>query len=304
MKVLLLLSTYNGEKYLVEQVESILEQMYVEVTILIRDDGSTDGTTGRIKELQKKHANIILEEGDNCGSAGSFIKLLNIANSSHTDFDYYAFCDQDDVWMKDKLDSAITVLDQQNQSRPLLYMGAYQMVDAELRPIPTQLVAPKLNLPAALAANSATGCTMLFNKCLLELLASKRPKDIIMHDYWAYLVCLAVGGYVYYDKIPHILYRQHGNNVIGGKKDPFIKKWYVRISKLFKKGDSFKSKLAAQLLDCYSTQMSKENVEFLSYAATCKKFSSKIRLLANPNFRGKTLDNNIQNFGLVLTGKF
>lgn len=302
--VLVLLSSYNGELYIKEQIDSVLCQTGVDISILIRDDGSKDNTVELIESLYGNDSRLSVIKGQNAGSAGSFMDLIHKAAALDVRYDYYAFCDQDDVWKEEKLHAAVEALGKQPQDKPAMYMGAYQMVDSTLNEIPTYLISPRLNLPAALATNTATGCTMVFNKSMLGVLASKNPQDIIMHDYWAYLVCLSVGGFVYYDETPHILYRQHGHNVIGGMEDSFMKKWSVRLAKTFRSGDCFKSKLASELLRCYSEYMSKENIEFLTAAATCKKISSKYKLLSNPLFRGKTRDNDIQNFALVITGKF
>lgn len=302
--ILVLLSTYNGSLFINEQIESVLSQTGVDVSVIVRDDGSSDNTVSLIEQIERQYPRVSHICGKNVGSAKSFMELIRVASSCETVYDYYAFCDQDDVWKKDKLYAAVDVLDKQPLDKPAMYMGAYQMVDSTLNEIPTYLISPRLNLPAALATNTATGCTMVFNKPMLGVLASKNPQDIIMHDYWAYLVCLSVGGFVYYDENPYILYRQHGHNVIGGMEDSFMKKWSVRLAKTFRSGDCFKSKLASELLRCYSEYMSKENIEFLTAAATCKKISSKYKLLSNPLFRGKTRDNDIQNFALVITGKF
>ena len=302
--ITVLLSVYNGKAYLKEQLDSLICQEGVQTEILIRDDGSSDESLQLLYDYSRNHDNIKVVKGDNVGSAHSFMALIHDAVSSETSCDYFAFCDQDDVWMKDKLCSAVKKISTQPKAKPSLYIGTYQMVDSTLHPIPTVLKKPTINLPAALAANSATGCTMVFNKALLELLASKSPKDFIMHDYWAYLVCLSVGGYVYYDETPHILYRQHDHNVIGGLGDSFVKKWCVRLAKLFRLGDCFKSKLASELLRCYSSMMDDDSIKFLQAAATCGRFSSKLRLLGNPHFRGKSVDNDIHNAVLVITGKF
>lgn len=297
------MSTYNGEKYLRDQVDSVLNQDGVDVDLLIRDDGSNDGTLGILDDLKHANQNISVITGPNCKSAASFMALIYEAGKLDHIYDYYAFCDQDDVWCQDKLISAVGQLDECPQSPSALYLGAYQMVDADLRKIDTPVRPPLLNLKSAIASNAATGCTMVFNRNLLLLLASKKPQDFIMHDYWAYLVCLVSGGHVVYDAVPHILYRQHGHNVIGGLGDGFIKRWIVRIRKVFCASDSFKSKLAGQLLSCYADMMSSEDRKFLERVATCRKLSSKLYLLATPGVLGRTFDKKLQMIGLIITGK-
>lgn len=304
VKVLVLLSTYNGEKYLHEQLNSLLNQKGVEVTVMVRDDGSKDRTVEIIEEYQQKTKQFILLRGDNCGSCNSFFKLMKEGCKYRDEYDYFAFCDQDDVWLDDKLEAAVKILDNNVvESIPGLYMSAYQMVDADLNRIETPVRIPKLSLPAAFASNCATGCTMVFNS---ELLAAAsiacNTKDVIMHDYWVYLVCLAKGGFVYYDSVPHILYRQHGNNVIGGIGDSFLKRWMVRMKKLFKRGDCFKSKLAAELSMAIN-QIHANSGLFLEKLSTPKKNSSKFYLLSCKDFWTGGFEINLKNLGLLITGK-
>ena len=112
-KVAVLISTYNGEKYIKEQIDSILNQTYKNIEIVIRDDGSSDSTIEIIKEYQKKHSNIILKEGTNVGFIKSFFQLLGLADS-----DYYAYCDQDDVWMENKIELAVNALNEADNTKP------------------------------------------------------------------------------------------------------------------------------------------------------------------------------------------
>lgn len=304
MKVLVLMSTYNGERFLSEQIESVLNQQGVDVHLLIRDDGSVDGTIPLIRHFAEMHPNITLIEGKNCGCARSFMSLVREAASAYGEYDYYAFCDQDDVWMKSKLCVATQALLELPHSQPCLYLGAYQMVDAELNLINTHFRPPVINLPSGILSNAATGCTMVFNRALLEIVASRNPQNIIMHDYWVYLVCLATQGCVLYDRTPYIYYRQHGENVIGGKDDPFMKRWTTRFRKLFLKGDCFKSKLAASLLENYSDRMRQEDRQFLEDVANSRRLRSIWHLARDHSFRGQTLDKNLQTWGLLITGKF
>ena len=127
-KVLVLLSTYNGEKYLREQLDSVLSQEGVDVSLLIRDDGSKDGTINILKEYSAK-LNVDYYEGANRGPSESFHDLLLHAQG----YDYYAFCDQDDDWHKDKLRTAVERLEQMNQEAPILYCCNLNVVDENLK---------------------------------------------------------------------------------------------------------------------------------------------------------------------------
>ena len=303
-KVLILLSTYNGELYIREQIESLLNQKGVDITILVRDDQSNDRTVEILQEFEKKTGKIILIKGTNCGACNSFLKLMEEASKSINSYNYFAFCDQDDVWLEDKLMAAIEILENsKNKNIPSLYMSAYQMVDVDLKEIKTPVRTPLLSVPTALASNCATGCTMVFNSVLLADVIGYRGEDILMHDYWTYLVCLVKGGCVYYDPIPHILYRQHGNNVIGGRGDSFFKRWYLRFKKIFRQGDNFKSKLANILISQYGNQMSLNDYRFLENLRTSKKLSSKFYILMCNEFWSVGFDCKIKNLGLLLTGK-
>ena len=126
-KVLVLLSTYNGEKYLREQLDSVLSQEGVDVSLLIRDDGSKDGTLNILKEYSVKD-NVNYYEGVNCGPSESFHDLMRHAKG----YDYYAFCDQDDVWNNDKLITAVRLLEEKKQDLPLLYCSNLNVVDEHL----------------------------------------------------------------------------------------------------------------------------------------------------------------------------
>lgn len=303
-KVLILLSTYNGSSFIKEQIDSLLSQINVDIQILVRDDGSSDATTSILQEYASVDNRINLILGDNLGACNSFLELQKEALKYEAD--YYAFCDQDDVWLNDKLSTAVKVLEENGQAnQPALYMSAFQMVDANLNKIDTPIYTPMLSLPAALISNCATGCTMVFNRTLLQKTISDVPNsDIIMHDYWLYLTCLIMKGFVFFDTTPYIYYRQHGNNVIGGIGTSFCKRWWMRFKKLFLEGDNFKSKLAQKLIAVYNSYLCEEDRQFLVYASTCRKLSSKFKLLTNKDVLSFSIDKNLQTIGLILTGKF
>lgn len=298
-KILILLSTYNGEKYLPQQIDSILNQYNVDVQILVRDDGSNDDTLYVLNSYANTEK-IDIIKGDNIGVVGSFFSLMREAVTR--DFNYFAFCDQDDVWMNDKLKVAVDILNG-HQNVPVLYMSSFQMVDENLHSIPTNISRPNISVEGAFASNCATGCTMVFNKKLLEKSLLSNYNDTLMHDYWMYVVCLLTGGCVYYDETPHIYYRQHGNNVIGGKGDGFLSKWLTRINKIFLPGDNFKSKFASKLLVQYGDVITADKKEFLQDIANVKTLKSKWHLLRNRKFLTGSIDKKLQLIGLIITGK-
>ena len=299
MKIMVLLSTSNGEKYISEQIESVLCQQGVDVHIVARDDGSQDETINILKRISTLE-NITVIEGQNIGVVGSVFTLMHEAVCHN--FDYFAFCDQDDVWKNDKLKVATDILSGHG-NEPALYMSSFQMVDENLHSIQTNMSRPNISVEGAIASNCATGCTMVFNKKLLEKSLISNYDDALMHDYWMYMVCLLTGGYIYYDETPHIYYRQHGNNVIGGTGDNFLTKWWMRMNKMFLPGDNFKSKFACKLLEQYGNEISEDKKVFLQNIANIKTLKSKWNLLRNKKFLTGSIDKRLQLIGLILTGK-
>ena len=207
--VLVLMSSYNGEKYIKEQIDCILAQKGVSVKLLVRDDGSTDGTLQILKDYAGKGLLEYYTDG-NLGPQRSFMQLLKNAPQS----DYYAFADQDDFWMDDKLATAVAMLES-SVDQPALYLGRTMLADTNLNQLGSVEVSPLLTMGESLVYEFATGCTMVLNNRLRTVINAYTPEYLAMHDVWIYSVALAVGAAVKFDKVPHMLYRQHGNNVVG-----------------------------------------------------------------------------------------
>lgn len=279
-KVQILMSTYNGEKYLKEQIESILNQENVEISLLIRDDGSTDETLNILEHLAKENKNIHYYASQNIGVARSFMELVNKSNEA----DYYAFADQDDVWKPKKLISAIEKLES-NIETPSLYISALEVVDEELNIIEIKKVSGNHCFEGEMAKNFATGCTMVFNKKLCDIIKMYNPEYLIMHDSWITRVCYAIGGNVVIDKNTYIKYRQHGNNVVGYNDEGF-KKLKKQLKIAFVDKVSMRVNIAKELKSGYEellTDNSKELVNnLLSYQTNMK---AKMWLLKNKRFR-------------------
>lgn len=279
-KVQILMSTYNGEKYLKEQIESILNQENVEISLLIRDDGSTDETLNILEHLAKENKNIHYYASQNIGVARSFMELVNKSNEA----DYYAFADQDDVWKPKKLISAIEKLES-NIETPSLYISALEVVDEELNTIEIKKVSGNHCFEGEMAKNFATGCTMVFNKKLCDIIKMYNPEYLIMHDSWITRVCYAIGGNVVVDRNTYIKYRQHGNNVVGYNDEGF-KKLKRQIKIAFVDKISMRVNIAKELKSGYEellTDNSKELVNnLLSYQTNMK---AKMWLLKNKRFR-------------------
>jgi glycosyltransferase involved in cell wall biosynthesis len=209
MRVVVVMSTYQGERFITEQVRSILDQLPPDGQLLVRDDGSTDRTVDLLGAIGDRR--LALTRGPNVGFARSFFTLLE---SVPADAGLVMLSDQDDVWLPHKIERAAQQL--RECKGPALYCSRLQLVDEALRPI--GLSSPWPRGPSfcnALAENIVTGCTVALNRAALDLvLRLGNPGRIHFHDWWMYLVVSAFGT-VIADPVPTILYRQHGGNVVG-----------------------------------------------------------------------------------------
>ncbi len=246
-----LLSTYNGEKYILQQLDSIFAQRYDQLKVLIRDDGSRDQTLSIIRQYMEQYPDQIeLIMGENVGVVRSFWTLMEQADQQA---EYFCFCDQDDVWMPDKIAHAIEQLSQlehevqdtgeENSVLPAMMCTATQLTDEELQPTVIWPGMPSRppSFYNALFQNIAVGATLSFNRNALQLIlsVSVNTERILMHDWWFYLA-ISCFGRVYFDPNPSIYYRQHASNAVGGEAT-----W---IQKLKKKLGSFKKHNNNQLL--------------------------------------------------------
>lgn len=253
-KAIVIMSTYNGERYVHEQIDSILNQEGVEVSLVVRDDGSADNTQAILKEYSSAHSNVKPMFQHNVGCKKSF--YLAAKTAAAQDGDYFAFSDQDDFWMPDKLATAIGYIkieEEKNPSIPFLYFCAPDIVDKDLNPLGKAWNnSHLLTFEEALIAQPCAGCTMVFNRKALELFLIGNPDRMSMHDSWMYKTVLACSGRIIEDAAPHIKYRQHGNNVIG--TGSFSSRWQRRFSN-FTSNSCYRSGQAKAILDTYKDVM-------------------------------------------------
>lgn len=216
MKVCILLSTYNGERYIDELLESLYKQTVREnMLVMIRDDGSTDNTVDKISKWVEC-LNIKLCKGKNKGPKESFHELLKKAPQ----VDYYAYCDQDDVWKPDKIEMAIEkIKHEENKNRiPVLYFCKLTYVDQNMNRLSFErnISQADLILEKAFVSNVAMGCTMVMNQFLLDELLKIDFKHFFMHDVITLMTAIITGKVLYDDK-SYIFYRKHSSNVTQGK---------------------------------------------------------------------------------------
>ena len=215
----ILLSTYNGANYLPVQLDSILQQDYPYWKLLIRDDGSTDDTLKIIQEyIQKYPGKITLINGDsgNVGYAGSFSKLLKYSTA-----EYVMFCDQDDYWYPNKISTLLSVMVEQEVELPSKAHAVFsdlEVADANLNIISDSFLKktgynPRKGSRIFFLKNYVPGCSMLFNKTLVQL-ALKTDNLIGLHDLWLLMVASCCGKLTFVPK-PLVKYRIHAHNAIG-----------------------------------------------------------------------------------------
>ncbi len=209
-QVAVLMSTYQGEAFVVEQIHSILSQLPPKGRLIVRDDGSTDRTIERMRGIDDPRLEIT--PGPNLGFAGSFLTLLGGVGEGA---DVVMLADQDDVWLPGKVERACRALHGLEEV-PALYFTRLRLVDRDLRPLGETPRWPRgPSFANALCENIATGCTMALNAQGVRLVTQYGDRGkIYFHDWWIYLVVSALGQVVMDDE-PSILYRQHGANVIG-----------------------------------------------------------------------------------------
>ncbi|MEO0344830.1 MAG: glycosyltransferase family 2 protein [Pseudomonadota bacterium] len=209
--IAVLLSAYNGERFIEAQIQSIIEQTHRRWHLFIRDDGSTDGTHQILAHYAELDDRISVYREPNVGVVASFMSLLETAGD---DFELYAFCDQDDVWVPEKLTRTAAHTIPNGASVPTMYCSRLSYVDEQLEPIGQSKIPNEISFSNAIVENIATGCTVAIDGALRQRVLAGDPGDMVMHDWWCYLVATAFGRVVF-DPECTVLYRQHGANVVG-----------------------------------------------------------------------------------------
>jgi glycosyltransferase involved in cell wall biosynthesis len=229
--VTILLCTFNGERFLAEQLNSIAAQTYTHWRLVVSDDGSSDATCTLLKDFAARpenHDRVELRKGARQGAVMNFLSLATDKTIGGT---YFAYCDQDDVWFPDKIERALAWLSAQPVAVAALYCSRTATVTADGRQVglsPLFRKAPGFN--NALVQSLAGGNTMVFNKTARTLLATAGARDVVAHDWWTYMLVSGAGGIVHYDEVPSLAYRQHAGNQIGaggGLKAACARGWMV-----------------------------------------------------------------------------
>ncbi len=218
-KIAILLCTFNGEKYLHEQILSIMDQTHANWRIYVSDDGSSDSTLSILRNFQEKIgiASFKLFNGSQKGSTYNFLTLLQRVDD---DCEYFAFCDQDDIWHKNKLTKAILALANKKIDIPALYCGSTRYISSDRFFIQNSYIFKKQpSFKNALVQSIAGGNTMVFNRSARDILnKTKNPHLLVAHDWWTYILVTGFAGDIYYDSVPLVDYRQHTNALVGGNR--------------------------------------------------------------------------------------
>lgn len=227
--VVIMLSTYNGSKYLNQQLHSIfMQDTECNIVLLVRDDGSSDNTIQILNSWKKKLDIILVEDDESLGSAKSFWKLISLA----PDADYYSFVDQDDIWNINKITTAISALE--NNSVPQLWCSNCKLIDekGELVQEKMHIKPPVLTIVSQIVCGSIQGCSMVFNRAAFDIIKSKSISEIPMHDIVLLTYVLAEGKVIYED-CPMFSYRLHNNNVVAKQGKSPMKKLKTTLSNWF-----------------------------------------------------------------------
>lgn len=291
--ITVLMAAYNGEKYIGEQIQSIINQTHTDWVLIVKDDHSTDNTLRIAYDYAEKYPQKIkvFTQDVNTGNASSnFFSMLPNADS-----DYIMFADDDDVWMPEKMSMSLHVMNalelKHGTDMPLLVHSDLEVVDYQLQRVAKSLFSwqrldwKHKSLNYLLAQNIVTGCTMMVNRQLLDMVGQP-PENAIIHDWWLALVAAAFGdiGFVDY---PTVKYRQHGMNQIGAKNAKSIRYFISRLRTIgqTKKEMDATCVQAIELFERYENQMNLDIKQMIQAYISLPKESLIGRLFILSKYR-------------------
>ena len=280
--VSVIMSTYNGERFIEEQIESIFLQKNCKVNLFVRDDNSSDNTLNILNKLKNKYPIEIIANQKNLGPAQSFLTALK---KCPFDTEFYAYADQDDVWYSDKLEKACLKLSEVSNEKVSLYCSTYDVVDENLDVIFTRDLNQygKITMEKTLMGISPSGCTMVFNRNLKEKLDLSNPDYMRMHDFWTLLTLQAYSGNLFIDNEATMAYRQHGNNTVGFSNKFELKHWKRLFLSI--KNDNERLRQAQSVWDNYKDVLNENNrLSILNLLNYKKNLRTKFNLIRNSRY--------------------
>lgn len=308
VRIAIILCTYNGDKYLEQQLNSIINQTYKDWVIYASDDNSNDRTLEILLNFQNTygHNRIIITNGPNKNNAA--FNFLFTLNKFYYNNNYFAFCDQDDIWHKDKLERAIAFFLKNNQSEdtPKLFCSSTRYISKNGEFLQNSYIFKlKPNFKNALVQSIAGGNTMLFNKSAAKIILRTNDfQNLVAHDWWLYILVSAYEGVIFYDKIPTVDYRQHNNALVGENRSILAKVKRIRnlLNGRFKSWTDYNLKMLNPLYDDFSSS-SKQAFDFFKLIK-CSSFIKRIYFFYKSGIRRQTLTSNIALFLAVIIKRF
>lgn len=290
-----LMSTYNGEKYIREQLDSIFEQEDVNVKLFVRDDGSADRTRNILKEYAVTYELMDLSDGERVGPGESFMRLLCKAKEK-IELQYFAFADQDDIWLKNKLSVAIKVIEQCEDKDAVLYSSNQFLYVNGINKGKRHEERQSVDLINHMTKNTIAGCTFVLNRDMATLItdAGKPNYRVIkyrLHDAWIMLIAIACGR-VIYDDNAHMLYRIHEDNAVGIKAESLTER-LSKLTRLVEKRDDANIRMitAKEMLRLYP-HMNEEHKQIVKLFANYQNsMRDKFRLAFNKDIRKGCVEN-------------
>lgn len=258
----ILLSTWNGEDFISELLESLLKQdVGPRLRILVRDDGSTDSTTKILQSFATRDNRIHVVLGENVGVRESFHALMNLASPECS---LFMFCDQDDIWLPTKVSSAASAMTQMvDLDTPCLYCSRSMIVNERLEQEGLTDYYAKPSFRQALVQGVAPGHTMMFNRSLLDLAKEHFPTNsVVMHDFWLFLIAAGLGRVVF-DPGWYSLYRMHSGNVLGYSSNP-LRRFFTNLVNLFQFDFHIYARQAAAFQEFFGQDLDSDDKAALS----------------------------------------
>jgi rhamnosyltransferase len=299
------MAAYNGEKYIEEQIDSVMQQKDVRIKLYIRDDGSTDNTVDILRKMENRYKeNLHWEAGKNIGYRRGFLLLLKECEEA----DYYAFSDQDDVWDPYKISRAVRMLSDRDDKHVLLYASALYLTDSNLQNrVLKKYDKSRQNLKAYFLRGALAGCTFVFNNALREKvnrieLGELPDQSFPSHDALT-AICAYALGEVIVDEQPFILHRRHENSW-GADGRSLIKRIKMEFTRIFSRTHTL-SIIADRILELYDTELESENRIFLETVANnSESMRSRWKLVCYPGFRVKNKIMNVLTYFEILIGRY
>lgn len=303
-KVAILVCTYNGERFLREQLESFINQTHKNWSIHVSDDGSTDATLEILEEYKKQLGDekIVILQGPRQGFAKNFLSLIK---NREIVADYFAFSDQDDIWFEDKLSRSIAQIPQTPTSKPHLYCSRTKLVNTDLAPLGfSPLFKKRPCFENSLVQSIAGANTMMINNAARDLMCRIADDALVVaHDWLAYLLVTGCGGQVVFDQNPTLLYRQHEGNLIGANAT--YKNQVNRILKMLSGRFSEWSTQNLIVLNSIRMELTEDNRRTLERfeAARNSGLLSRLYLMKKSGVHRQTLKGNISLVAAAILNK-